>query len=260
MSAMWGAGQMMFNKILVLVDEGVEITDYLSLTKYVFRNLNPATDISFAQGPMDVLDHSCSKLGFGGKMCIDGTKKYIEEVDERYVTDQQIQIPKNQLSELFPEIKQVNLHLLEIGIPVLIVAARKTEKGQIRNLHRRLSEKISVDYGVKMILYIDENIDPLDLPVALWRFCNNLDPKRDNIMFESTYMNKIQACIGLDGTTKTELMDDFHRDWPNIIVADQKTIDAVDKKWDQLGLGAFIPSPSLSFRDQLYGEEAVALL
>ncbi len=65
MSAMWGAGQMMFNKILVLVDEGVSITDYLSLAKYVFKNMNPATDISFAQGPMDVLDHSCSKLGFG---------------------------------------------------------------------------------------------------------------------------------------------------------------------------------------------------
>ena len=79
MSAMWGAGQMMFNKILVLVDEGVSITDYLSLAKYVFKNLNPATDIAFAQGPMDVLDHSCSKLGFGGKMCIDGTKKFEEE-------------------------------------------------------------------------------------------------------------------------------------------------------------------------------------
>ena len=55
-----------------------------SLAKYVFKNLNPATDIAFAQGPMDVLDHSCSKLGFGGKMCIDGTKKFEEETDERY--------------------------------------------------------------------------------------------------------------------------------------------------------------------------------
>ena len=39
------------------------------------------------------------------------------------------------------------------------------------------------------------------------------------------------ACMGLDGTTKTEALDDFHRDWPNIIVADEKTIEAVDKKW-----------------------------
>jgi 4-hydroxy-3-polyprenylbenzoate decarboxylase len=72
MNAMWGAGQMMFNKILVLVDGEIKIQNYEELAKYVFKNMNPATDIYFSQGPMDVLDHSCRKLGFGGKMCIDG--------------------------------------------------------------------------------------------------------------------------------------------------------------------------------------------
>ena len=86
MNAMWGAGQMMFNKILVLTAspnpsrgealESFKITDYESLAKDVFKNLNPSTDIYFSQGPMDVLDHSCSKMGFGGKMCIDGTAKF----------------------------------------------------------------------------------------------------------------------------------------------------------------------------------------
>ena len=52
MNAMWGAGQMMFNKILVLADEGVRIQDYRALAQYVFRNLNPATDVYFSQGPM----------------------------------------------------------------------------------------------------------------------------------------------------------------------------------------------------------------
>src|SRR6266496_6169142 len=84
MNAMWGAGQMMFNKILVVVDEQVNIQNYEALAKYVFRNLNPSTDIYFSQGPMDVLDHSCSKLGFGGKMCIDGTGKFDEEGDSGY--------------------------------------------------------------------------------------------------------------------------------------------------------------------------------
>ncbi len=48
----------------------------------------------------------------------------------------------------------------------------------------------------------------------------------------------------------------FNRDWPNIIVADDETIKAVDEKWNQLGIGDFIPSPSLKFKGQLYGEEA----
>ncbi len=62
----------------------MKIQNYEELAKYVFKNMNPATDIYFSQGPMDVLDHSCSKLGFGGKMCIDGTYKFEEESDENY--------------------------------------------------------------------------------------------------------------------------------------------------------------------------------
>ena len=90
---MWGAGQMMFNKILVLVDEGVSITDYLSLAKYVFKNLNPATDIAFAQGPMDVLDHSCSKLGLAEKCALTEQKNLRKKQDDRYVVAGDIYLP-----------------------------------------------------------------------------------------------------------------------------------------------------------------------
>ncbi len=84
MYAMWGAGQMMFNKILVIADELANIQDYRTLGEVVFKNLNVSTDVSFTTEPMDVLDHSCSKLGFGGKMCIDGTRKMEEETDDRF--------------------------------------------------------------------------------------------------------------------------------------------------------------------------------
>jgi 4-hydroxy-3-polyprenylbenzoate decarboxylase len=63
--------------------------------------------------------------------------------------------------------------------------------------------------------------------------------------------------MGLDGTRKTKELDNFQRDWPNIIAADDATIKAVDEKWNSLGIGNFIPSPSLKFKGQLYGEEAV---
>ena len=63
--------------------------------------------------------------------------------------------------------------------------------------------------------------------------------------------------MGFDGTIKTKAIDNFQRDWPNIIVADDETINNVDKKWNELGLGNFIPSPSLKFKGQLYGQEAV---
>jgi 4-hydroxy-3-polyprenylbenzoate decarboxylase len=65
--------------------------------------------------------------------------------------------------------------------------------------------------------------------------------------------------MGFDGTRKTREFDDFTREWPNIIVADDRTIAAVDEKWPELGLGPLIVSPSRKFKSQMYGEEAVAM-
>jgi 4-hydroxy-3-polyprenylbenzoate decarboxylase len=258
MNAMWGAGQMMFNKILVLADQGVRIQDYEALTRYVFKHLNPVTDIVFSSGPMDVLDHSCSKLGFGGKMCIDGTAKFPEEIEDGLAIingplhAQQI---VTALTATYPEIKAVNASLIEKDIPCLIISVKKERPGHIRALHASLATLQPIR-GIKMILYVEHTVDPCDLPTALWRFCNNLDPKRDHILYRYDESPSI-GCLGLDGTRKTKELDNFQRDWPNIIVADDATITSVDKKWEQLGLGPLISSPSLKYKHQLYGTEAV---
>ncbi|HEX6333212.1 MAG TPA: menaquinone biosynthesis decarboxylase [Flavisolibacter sp.] len=258
MNAMWGAGQMMFNKILVIADEGVKIQDYQALAKYVFNNLDPAQDIYFSQGPMDVLDHSCSKLGFGGKMCIDGTAKFSEEQDDRNGWPEHSEWSVD-LQHRFPEIRQVNISLAEHGIPVLVLSVEKNRKGHIRELHEQICGLRELE-SVKMILYVEHTVDANDLTVALWRFCNNLDPKRDATLVERPSLvrpDRNYACMGLDGTIKTKEFDNFQRDWPNIIVSDDATIRAVDEKWNELGLGPFVSSPSLKFKGQIYGNEAV---
>jgi 4-hydroxy-3-polyprenylbenzoate decarboxylase len=273
MNAMWGAGQMMFNKILVLAspspseggvsEDSLKISEYENLAKTVFKNLNPAADIYFSTGPMDVLDHSCSKLGFGGKMCIDGTFKFDEEVDDNY----QYSIINNQfsteaLTSNFSEINAVNNSLLKKNIPCLIISVKKNRKGHIKELHDQICSLKGIE-GVKMILYVEHTVDANDLPTSLWRFCNNLDPKRDHHLSKRpTHDSQLTthgytACMGFDGTRKTKEFDDFQRDWPNIIVADNTTIKEVDAKWNELGIGAFISSPSLKFKGQMYGEEAV---
>ena len=258
MNAMWGAGQMMFNKILVLADQHIRIQDYSALARYVFKNLNPVTDVVFSSGPMDVLDHSCSKMGFGGKMCIDGTSKFPEEIEEDGLSG--VSLPPasqiaDRLLQQFSEIKSVNALLTEQDIPCLIVGVKKERPGHIRSLHSSIA---SIDFcrGIKMILYVEHTVDPLDLPTALWRFCNNLDPKRDQHLhrYDDAHLT---GCLGLDGTRKTKEHDNFQRDWPNIIVANEATIQAVDEKWDNLNLGPFITSPSLKYKDQLYGSEAI---
>ena len=258
MNAMWGAGQMMFNKILVLADQHIRIQDYSALARYVFKNLNPVTDVVFSSGPMDVLDHSCSKMGFGGKMCIDGTSKFPEEIEEDGLSG--VSLPPasqiaDRLLQQFSEIKSVNALLTEQDIPCLIVGVKKERPGHIRSLHSSIA---SIDFcrGIKMILYVEHTVDPLDLPTALWRFCNNLDPKRDQHLHRYDDAH-LAGCLGLDGTRKTKEHDNFQRDWPNIIVANEATIQAVDAKWDSLNLGPFIASPSLKYKDQLYGSEAI---
>ncbi|HUS01246.1 MAG TPA: hypothetical protein VMY77_05945, partial [Chitinophagaceae bacterium] len=144
-------------------------------------------------------------------------------------------------------------------IPVLIISVEKNKKDHIKELHEAICRVKETD-GIKMILYVEHTVDANDLATALWRFCNNLDPKRDNFLSQRTAANGHRiACIGFDGTRKTKELDNFHRDWPNIIVAGDETIKAVDDKWEALGIGKFIPSPSLKFKEQLYGESAVSL-
>lgn len=260
MNAMWGAGQMMFNKILVISDEAASITNYPALAEYVFTNLDPATDIYFSQGPMDVLDHSCSKTGFGGKMCIDGTRKFEEEKESRThsgdgtTASLDATAIEKTLRSMFPEIKAVNASLPSMRIPCLVISVEKNRRGHIRSLHEQLAAVTEIA-GIKMVLYIEHTVNPKDLTTALWRFCNNLDPRRDSHLYHRNEPGSF-ACMGLDGTRKTKEWDDFHRDWPNIIVANESTIRAVDEKWEALQIGPFIASPSLKFREQVYGEEA----
>ncbi|MBS1759884.1 MAG: menaquinone biosynthesis decarboxylase [Bacteroidetes bacterium] len=256
MNAMWGAGQMMFNKILVLASGDISIQDYEKLAQTVFKNLNPATDIYFSTGPMDVLDHSCNKLGFGGKMCIDGTKKFDEEIEDDYKPKNSFDsFSKEKITSSFAEIKSINDSLLDKKIPCLIISVEKNRPGHIKELHEELCKHNELAC-VKMILYVEHTVDANDLPIALWRFCNNLDPVRDHFLHKKSNANNYTSCMGLDGTRKTKEFDNFQRDWPNIIVADDETIKAVDAKWHQLGIGRFISSPSLKFKDQMYGNEA----
>jgi 4-hydroxy-3-polyprenylbenzoate decarboxylase len=262
MNAMWGAGQMMFNKILVLTDAACSLHHYQQLASEIFSHLNPATDIYFSQGPMDVLDHSCSKMGFGGKMCIDGTSKCEEEQDGRYAwIEVKGTLRAESLCAQFPEIKAVNLSLLSMHIPCILVSVQKNRPGHLKALHEAICSTVDGIEAVKLILYVEHTVDPHDLATALWRFCNNLDPQRDHLGYQrqsQSMPSRIFSCMGLDGTRKTKELDDFQRDWPNIIVADEATILAVDQKWDQLGIGPLLPSPSRKFIGQMYGDAAVA--
>ena len=83
MHALWGLGQMMFTKILIVVDHDVNIHDLSEVTWIVGNHIDPKRDMVFLDGPVDVLDHAAPRLGFGSKVGIDATRKWRSEGFDR---------------------------------------------------------------------------------------------------------------------------------------------------------------------------------
>lgn len=79
MNALWGLGQMMFTKIIVVVDEWVDVQNLSEVLWVVANNIDPQRDTLFSMGPIDVLDHASRSMGYGSKMGIDATRKLPEE-------------------------------------------------------------------------------------------------------------------------------------------------------------------------------------
>ena len=79
MHALWGIGLMMLAKTIVVVDHYVDVQNLSEVGWRVTNNINPATDVIFADGPIDDLDHATPTPRFGSKMGIDATAKSVGE-------------------------------------------------------------------------------------------------------------------------------------------------------------------------------------
>jgi len=83
MHALWGLGQMMFTKTLIVVDHDVNVHDLAEVTWVVGNHIEPRRDTILSDGPVDILDHAAPVLGFGSKLGIDATRKWRSEGFER---------------------------------------------------------------------------------------------------------------------------------------------------------------------------------
>jgi 4-hydroxy-3-polyprenylbenzoate decarboxylase len=199
--SLWGAGQMMFNKIMIAVDGDVDIRNREELFAVVSRNFVPRRDTHFGRGPMDVLDHAAPVCGLGGKMLIDATVKLAEEGEPTF-----LQIPDD-------------------------------NKTPLRLFHFTHEENSSE--GLINVI-IDKDFDISDEYTCLWLWGANCDPVRDS--------HFVQGKLVMDARSKTSGKN--IREWPAIAHSSLETIELSDKKWDSLGLGEFIPSPSRKFLKQ----------
>jgi 4-hydroxy-3-polyprenylbenzoate decarboxylase len=79
MHAIWGLGQAMFSKCIVVVDEDVDVQNVREVAWKALNNIDPERDIQFVMGPVDSLDHSSRLPNYGSKMGVDATRKWKEE-------------------------------------------------------------------------------------------------------------------------------------------------------------------------------------
>ena len=79
MHGLWGMGQMMFSKYIVVVDADVDVHNTSDVLFRLCANTDPQRDHLFTKGPSDVLDHATSEIAVGSKLGFDATRKLPEE-------------------------------------------------------------------------------------------------------------------------------------------------------------------------------------
>lgn len=108
MHLLWGFGQLMFEKMILVFDHDVNLHDRQEVAWRAFNNVDPGRDLVFTEGPLDELDISASQDFFGSKVGVDCTRKWPEEGMKRPWPDDIV---------MNPEIKEkVTRRWLEYGI------------------------------------------------------------------------------------------------------------------------------------------------
>ncbi|MEW6380595.1 MAG: menaquinone biosynthesis decarboxylase [bacterium] len=104
MSALWGMGQMMFTKIIIVFESDVDVHNLSDVLWRLGNDIDPRRDVVFFEGPVDALDHAASNPHLGSKMGIDATRKMPEEGYSRTWPDVIRMDPKvvEKINQLWP--------------------------------------------------------------------------------------------------------------------------------------------------------------
>lgn len=151
--SVWGAGQMMFTKVIILVNETVDVRKYSQVITEISQKLQYASQLFFSKGVADVLDHAVEKNGVGSKICIDLTLDL--SINEGVVN------------------KHIDFYYAEYG-----------EKLDFNTV--TLSNS-AFDFGI----VLENSLKKLSIEQKLWYTLNNIDPERDILVQEKAEKLKI---------------------------------------------------------------------
>lgn len=241
MNALWGAGQMMFSKVLVVLDDNVDLTNYEQVFSIVAKNVDPQYDVHTSRGPVDILDHAAPQFSFGSKLGIDATAPLSEE---READGRQLLSELKWMGDLPEQVVGLQSVAHTGELPLLAAALRK----DVVNKKQFIKEWVKEDQftGSGLIILVDEQVNLNDSNILGWLALGNLDPHRD-IYYEKSLSGDWRMVI--DATMKIRNEDNYKRQWPNVITMSEEVIGRIDERWGALNLGAFISSPSKRFAE-----------
>ena len=212
---LWGAGQMMFNKYLLLTPASTNIRTEEEMA-WLMRNCDVRKSLIRSEGIYDVLDHATATCGYGGKIALDLTT--VTEREDKIVFD----------SEKLPQEIVANTTLLDKWGTSLLFADNDLEID---------ASEAAKATNCNFVVIFDRRAENMSANDLLWLGAANTEPTRDITLQGSTLV--IDARAKRPGANSENPSR-----WPNVVTADKATIDLVDSRWAEYGIGERISSPS----------------
>jgi len=110
MFSIWGTGMLSLTKIVIVVDDDVNVHDMREVIWAVTSRFDPSRDVVIIpNAPLDSLDHSSYLPNLGGKLGIDATKKWKEEGYEREWPDiiEMDENVKKKIDEVWDHLREI---------------------------------------------------------------------------------------------------------------------------------------------------------
>ena len=225
---LWGAGQMMFNKYLLITPESTDVRSRKSLFA-LLRGLDPERHLVWSEGVLDVLDHATATMGYGSKLAIDLTDIDPAATPASFVAPRTAQ-PEGGV-ELFN-----TAYTAELGLLVLYAEREWRESVDVEAYLRKNGIT-----GIKYVALFDHGaagyMGGSDL---VWLAAANTDPRRD--------IRIVDGVVIIDARSKRPGYGDNPPRFPNVVSSLPETIHLVDERWAEYGLGELIASPSRRYR------------
>jgi 4-hydroxy-3-polyprenylbenzoate decarboxylase len=234
MHAIWGAGQMAWTKMIIVVDEDVDVHDSCAVMEAIAKHAEFPRDLECVHGPLDILDHSAPRLAGGGKMGIDATVSIPgEEVGGIPIGSP----PGADVASVSRSVEglQGTAGIEQLHVPawghgrVVVLAVAGRPDGAAGKAIEAVFE--CAGEGAELIIAVDADIDPAEMERSLFMVCANFDWTRD--------LHERDHRIGFDGTSKStshERHGQPCRAWPPRIEMDQAIRDQVESNKAAFGL------------------------